>query len=71
MAVISFLSGLVGLLAMNLVLGPIAIVLAGIALFRGTTRPTRARLGLALGIADLAVLAYLVSADHTWSWSLG
>ncbi|MGW6688013.1 DUF4190 domain-containing protein [Streptomyces sp. NPDC054961] len=71
MAVISFLSGLVGLLAMNLVLGPIAIVLAGLALLRGTTRPARARLGLALGIADLVVLACLVSADHTWSWSLG
>ncbi|MET9470398.1 DUF4190 domain-containing protein [Streptomyces sp. NPDC006544] len=71
MAVISFLSGLVGLLAMNLVLGPIAIVLAGLALFRGTTRPARARLGLALGIADLVVLACLISADHTWSWSLG
>ncbi|MFD9339725.1 hypothetical protein ACFWBF_35905 [Streptomyces sp. NPDC060028] len=71
MAVISFLSGLVGLLAMNLVLGPIAIVLAGLALVRGTTRPGRARLGLALGIADLVVLACLVSADDTWSWSLG
>ncbi|MEV7729820.1 hypothetical protein AB0P15_34675 [Streptomyces sp. NPDC087917] len=71
MAVVSFLSGLVGLLAMNLVLGPIAIVLAGLALIRGTSRPGRARLGLALGVADLVVLACLVSADHTWSWSLG
>ncbi|MDJ0382392.1 DUF4190 domain-containing protein [Streptomyces sp. G-G2] len=71
MAVISFLSGLVGLLAMNLVLGPIAIGLAGLALIRGTTRPGRAGLGLALGIADLVVLACLISADHTWSWSLG
>ncbi|MER5732827.1 hypothetical protein ABT084_31610 [Streptomyces sp. NPDC002138] len=71
LAVISFLSGLVGLLAMNLVLGPIAIVLACLALLRGTARPGRARLGLALGIADLVVLACLVGADHTWSWSLG
>ncbi|MET9699288.1 DUF4190 domain-containing protein [Streptomyces sp. NPDC006529] len=71
MAVASFVCGLVGLLVMNLVLGPVAIVLAGLALLRGTTRPGRARLGLVLGIADLAVLAFLVSADHTWSWSIG
>ncbi|MFF3427629.1 hypothetical protein [Streptomyces sp. NPDC002602] len=71
MAVVSFLSGLVGLLAMNLVLGPIAITLAALALHRGTSRPGRARLGLVLGLADLAILAYLISADGTWSWSVG
>ncbi|MGW6971101.1 hypothetical protein [Streptomyces sp. NPDC054952] len=71
MAVVSFLSGLVGLLAMNLVLGPIAITLAALALHRGTSRPGRARLGLVLGVADLAILAYLISADGTWSWSVG
>ncbi|MFJ7208919.1 hypothetical protein ACIQWR_35985 [Streptomyces sp. NPDC098789] len=71
MAVLSFVSGLVGLLAMNLVLGPVAIALAALALIRGTTRPARARLGLALGVADLVVLACLIGADHTWSWSLG
>ncbi|MFJ5806018.1 MULTISPECIES: hypothetical protein [unclassified Streptomyces] len=71
MAVVSFLSGLVGLLVMNLVLGPIAIVLAGLALYRGTSRPGRARLGLVLGVADLAILAYLINADGTWSWSVG
>ncbi|MFB7051866.1 hypothetical protein ACFCXT_01790 [Streptomyces vinaceus] len=71
MAVASFVLGLVGLLAMNLLLGPASIVLAALALRRGTTRPGRARLGLALGVADLVVLACLVSADQTWSWSIG
>ncbi|MET9962245.1 DUF4190 domain-containing protein [Streptomyces sp. NPDC006326] len=71
MAVVSFVLGLVGLLAMNLVLGPAAITFAVLALRRGTRRPARARLGLALGVADLVVLACLVSADHTWSWSVG
>ncbi|MFI1455584.1 hypothetical protein [Streptomyces roseus] len=71
MAVASFVLGLVGLLAMNLLLGPASIVLAALALRRGTTRPGRARLGLALGVADLAVLAWLVAADQTWSWSIG
>ncbi|MGW8778401.1 DUF4190 domain-containing protein [Streptomyces sp. NPDC055796] len=71
MAVASFVFGLIGLLAMNLLLGPTAIVLAALALHRGTSRPGRARLGLALGVADLVVLAWLVSADQTWSWSIG
>ncbi|MFJ3912690.1 hypothetical protein [Streptomyces vinaceus] len=71
MAVASFVLGLVGLLAMNLLLGPASIVLAALALRRGTTRPGRARLGLVLGVADLVVLACLVSADQTWSWSIG
>ncbi|MFJ3201466.1 hypothetical protein [Streptomyces sp. NPDC086989] len=71
MAVASFVFGLVGLLALNLLLGPASIVLASLALRRGTTRPGRARLGLALGVADLVVLAWLVSADQTWSWSIG
>ncbi|MFE5769607.1 hypothetical protein ACFQ7O_14760 [Streptomyces sp. NPDC056485] len=71
MAVASFVLGLVGLLAMNLLLGPASIVLAALALRRGTTRPGRARLGLALGALDLVVLAWLVNADQTWSWSIG
>ncbi|MFI8261204.1 DUF4190 domain-containing protein [Streptomyces sp. NPDC085665] len=71
MAVASFILGLIGLLAMNLLLGPTSIVLAALALRRGTSRPGRARLGLALGVADLVVLACLVSADQTWSWSIG
>ncbi|WP_327388020.1 DUF4190 domain-containing protein [Streptomyces sp. NBC_01207] len=70
MAVTAFVLGLVGLLVMNLVLGPIAVVLGSLALWRQTARPGRARLGIALGVADLVVLACLVTADHTWSWSL-
>ncbi|MGX1673973.1 DUF4190 domain-containing protein [Streptomyces sp. NPDC055400] len=70
MAVASFVLGLLGLLVLNLFLGPIAIVLAGLALMRGTARRGRALLGLGLGIADLAVLAAFVATDHTLSWSL-
>ncbi|GGK50550.1 MULTISPECIES: DUF4190 domain-containing protein [Streptomyces aurantiacus group] len=71
MAVASFVLGLVGLLVFNIFLGPIAIVLASVALHRNTTRRGRAYLGLGLGIADLLVLAAFMSADNTMSWSLG
>ncbi|MFE3740612.1 DUF4190 domain-containing protein [Streptomyces sp. NPDC059096] len=70
MAVASFVLGLPGLLVLNLLLGPMAIVLASLALWRGTTRRGRALLGLFLGIADLVVLAVLVGADRTVSWGL-
>ncbi|GHA51411.1 hypothetical protein GCM10010372_59250 [Streptomyces tauricus] len=69
MAVASFILGLVGLLALNVVLGPVSIVLAATALFRGTTRRGRAFLGLGLGVADLVVLLAFMSADNTLSWS--
>jgi len=70
MAVAAFVLGLVGLLVLNLFLGPVAIVLASVALLRGTTRRGRALLGLTLGIADLLVLAAFVQADATISWSM-
>ncbi|MGW5866990.1 DUF4190 domain-containing protein [Streptomyces sp. NPDC055239] len=70
MAVASFVLGLLGLLVLNLFLGPIAIVLASIALLRGTSRKGRAVLGLGLGVADLVVLAVLMSMDNTVSWGL-
>ncbi|MEU6082532.1 DUF4190 domain-containing protein [Streptomyces sp. NPDC047108] len=70
MAVASFVLGLVGLLAFNLILGPCALVLGGIALARGTDRRGRALLGMGLGVADLIVLAALVAADNTMSWQL-
>jgi hypothetical protein len=70
MAVASFVMGLAGLLVFNVVLGPCALVLAGLALMRGTTRRTRAVLGLTLGAADLVVLAVVASADQTLSWSI-
>lgn len=69
MAVASFILGLVGLLVLNVFLGPIAIVLASVALWRGTKRRGRAALGLALGVADLLVLAFFMQADSTVSWS--
>ncbi|MBR8639516.1 DUF4190 domain-containing protein [Streptomyces tuirus] len=69
MAVASFILGLLGLLVLNIFLGPIAIVLASIALWRGTERRGRACLGLGLGIADLLVLVAFMQADSTVSWS--
>ncbi|WP_370466625.1 DUF4190 domain-containing protein [Streptomyces sp. PCS3-D2] len=70
MAVTGFVLGLVGLLVMNLILGPTAVVLGALALLRNTSRPGRARLAVGLGLADVALLACLVTADGTWSWSL-
>ncbi|MGI5367234.1 DUF4190 domain-containing protein [Streptomyces iakyrus] len=69
MAVASFVLGLLGLLVLNLFLGPIAIVLASVALWRGTERRGRALLGLGLGVADLLVLAAFMEFDSTISWS--
>lgn len=71
MAVAAFVLGLVGLLVMNIVLGPTAIVLASLALWRGTARRGRALLGLTLGVADLVVLAALVTANGTVVWDFG
>lgn len=70
MAVASFVAGLVGLLVFNLVLGPCAIVLSGLALFRGSRRRGRALLGLTLGVVDLVILATLVTADSTVTWHI-
>ncbi|MCX4742926.1 hypothetical protein [Streptomyces antibioticus] len=69
MAVASFILGLLGLLVLNVFLGPIAIVLASVALWRGTARRGRAFLGLTLGVADLVVLLAFMHADSTISWS--
>jgi hypothetical protein len=69
MAVAAFILGLVGLLVLNLFLGPIAIALAATALWRGTARKGRAYLGLGLGIADLLVMLAFMQADSTMSWS--
>ncbi|WP_037858115.1 hypothetical protein [Streptomyces sp. NRRL S-340] len=69
MAVASFILGLLGLLVLNVVLGPVSVVLAAVALWRGTERRGRALLGLTLGIADLVVLLALMQVDHTVSWS--
>ncbi|MFF3995542.1 hypothetical protein ACFYX8_19910 [Streptomyces cyaneofuscatus] len=71
LAVASFVLGLIGLLAFNLLLGPTAIVMALLSLARRTRRPGRAYLGLALGVADLVVLAVLVTVNGTVSWNLG
>lgn len=68
LAVASFVLGLLGLLAFNLVLGPTAVVMALIALARSTERRGRAFLGLALGVADLVVLALVVTAHGVVAW---
>ncbi|MEU9123473.1 hypothetical protein AB0C96_26990 [Streptomyces sp. NPDC048506] len=70
MAVASFVLGLLGTLVLNLVLGPCALILGGLALARGTTRRGRALLGLALGAVDLLLLAFLVTTDGTVSWHI-
>ncbi|MEU6381587.1 DUF4190 domain-containing protein [Streptomyces sp. NPDC046909] len=69
MAVAAFILGLVGLLVLNVFLGPIAIALAVVALWRGTARRGRAFLGLGLGIADLVVLVAFMQMDSSVSWS--
>ncbi|WP_299533874.1 hypothetical protein [uncultured Streptomyces sp.] len=71
LAVTSFVLGLLGLLVLNVVLGPTAIVMALIALARSTARRGRALLGLALGVADLVVLGLLVTGDGTVVSGLG
>ncbi|MFF7643844.1 DUF4190 domain-containing protein [Streptomyces canus] len=68
MAVAAFVLGLLGLLVMNIVLGPIAIVLAVLALWRKTGRRGRAYLGLVLGVSDLVVLGVLTTVHQTVSW---
>jgi hypothetical protein len=68
-AVASFVLGLLGLFFLNIALGPLALALGGVSLARGTGRRGRALLGIALGLADLVVLAALVTAHHggfTW-----
>ncbi|SOD59249.1 hypothetical protein SAMN06297387_101556 [Streptomyces zhaozhouensis] len=68
-AVAAFVAGLTGLLVGNLLLGPLALAFSAVALLRGTRRRGRALLGAALGVADLAVLAALVSLNGTLFWS--
>ncbi|MFJ8624280.1 DUF4190 domain-containing protein [Kitasatospora sp. NPDC093550] len=64
LAIASFLLGLPGLLLFNIVLGPIAITLATLALVRGTSRRGRAVLGLVLGVTSLAVLVVTTATSH-------
>jgi hypothetical protein len=72
-AAVSFVSGLVGLLVANLVLGPLAIVLGAIGLRADKNRRVRAVLGILLGVADIAVLLFLAAhsgAHHgSLSWN--
>ncbi|GAA0462984.1 MULTISPECIES: hypothetical protein [Streptomyces] len=69
MAVASFVLGLLGLLVMNLVLGPVAIVMASLALSRATSRRLPAMAGLGLGVCDLIVYGALVAADDSVAWT--
>jgi predicted lipid-binding transport protein (Tim44 family) len=72
-AAVSFVSGLVGLLVANLLLGPLAVVLGVIGLRADSGRRARATLGILLGIADIAVFVLLAAhagAHHgSMSWS--
>jgi hypothetical protein len=73
LAAVAFVSGLVGLLVANLLLGPLAIILGLIALRRDSDRRGRAALGVVLGLADIAVFLLLAahSGAHqgTLSWN--
>jgi hypothetical protein len=72
-AAVSFVSGLVGLLVANLVLGPLAIILGLIGLRADSNRRVRAALGIFLGAADIVVFVLLAAhagAHHgSLSWS--
>lgn len=72
-AAVSFVSGLVGLLVANLVLGPLAIVLGVMGLRADKNRRVRAALGILLGVADIAVFLFLAAhsgAHHgSLSWN--
>ncbi|MEU2157721.1 DUF4190 domain-containing protein [Streptomyces sp. NPDC019396] len=70
MAVASFVLGLVGLLVLNVVLGPAAITLALISLRRNTPRRFRAWLGLLLGTTDLVVFGVLVVVNGATPWTV-
>ncbi|MDF3289123.1 MULTISPECIES: DUF4190 domain-containing protein [Streptomyces] len=70
-AVASFILGLLGTFVLNIVFGPLAIILASVALVRGTRRRGRALLGLFLGIADIAILVALITAHQDIAWTPG
>ena len=69
LAGVAFVSGLIGLLVANLVLGPLAVVLGVAALRRDPGRRSRAALGLVLGVADVAV--FFLLAAHARHGMLG
>jgi len=69
-AVAGFIAGLLGLFALNAVLGPVALALGSLALTRGTTRRTRALLAIGLGVLDLAIFATLLATHGGVSWRL-
>lgn len=70
-AVASFMLGLLGTFVFNVVFGPLAAVLGVIALARGTRRRGRAALGIALGLADLVILATLIATHQSVTWTPG
>jgi hypothetical protein len=73
LAAVAFVSGLIGLLVANLLLGPLAIITGLVALRRDPGRRGRAALGVALGCLDIVVLVLLAvhsGAQHGGlSWS--
>lgn len=63
LAAVAFVSGLVGLLVANLLLGPLALITGLVALRRDSGRRGRAALGIVLGLADIGV--FLLLAAHS------
>jgi hypothetical protein len=70
-AVAAFILGLLGTFVFNVVFGPLALVLGAVALIRGTRRRGRAALGIALGLADLSILAALIATHQGVIWTPG
>lgn len=70
-AVASFILGLLGTFVFNVVFGPLAAVLGGVALARGTRRRGRAMLGIALGVVDVVILAVLIATHQSVTWTPG
>ncbi len=70
-AIASFILGLLGTFVFNFVFGPLALILGSVALARGTARRGRALLGIALGAADIVVLAVLIATHQGVTWTPG
>lgn len=66
LAVAAFVMGVVGLVVLPVCLGPLAVVLAVLALRGGTRRRRVAFAGLALGVADLVVFVVTLASEHDW-----
>ena len=73
LAIAGLVCGIIGLFIFEFILGPLAVICGGIALYRanhGADRRGMAWAGLILGIIDILLLVVLlaVAAKHVFSW---